>query len=108
MDAPSDPTGVVATARRQRRNTEHGKPQRWQRVTANRMPAREGRANRKPDASKHDNVEEQMTLAAVDAWGFEAAEAFAESELGPCHDSPLSISTRAPPWVSLGRPPNGN
>jgi len=41
MDAPSDPTGVVATARRQRRNTEHGKPQRWQRVTANRKPARD-------------------------------------------------------------------
>ena len=41
MDAPNDPTGVVATARRQRRNAEHGKPQRWQRVTANRMPARD-------------------------------------------------------------------
>src|SRR6516165_2609666 len=35
-----------------------------------------------------DDVEEQVTLAAVDAWVFEAAEAFAESELGPCHDSP--------------------
>src|SRR5262245_31166121 len=35
-----------------------------------------------------DDVEEQVTLAAVDAWVFEAAEAFAEGELGPCHNSP--------------------
>ena len=35
-----------------------------------------------------DDVQEQVTLAAIDAWVFEAAEAFAESKLGPCHDSP--------------------
>jgi len=31
----------MATARRHRRITEHGKPQRWRRVAANRMPARD-------------------------------------------------------------------
>src|SRR5262249_43414817 len=41
MQAPSSPTGVVATARGHRRNTKHGKPQRWRRVTANRKPARD-------------------------------------------------------------------
>jgi hypothetical protein len=41
MKAPNGPTGVVATARRRRRNTEHGKPQRWWRVTANRTPVRD-------------------------------------------------------------------
>ena len=41
MHAPSGLTGVMATARRQRRNTEHGKPQRRRRVAVNRMPVRD-------------------------------------------------------------------